>query len=169
MCGTISRDGKGRTRREEALTMWHDVPGAPPEKGKLILIGDIPNPELYLYHLDPARGTFRRVPLGIPASPQRDDWVFDGLVEETPGTLETAQIEGLTCRKVLIKTEGGESGYLWISDDIHEVIREEIGTRYSWQLTHIIRGEPDPQLFEIPPDCKEVPPQGKPPGATAPQ
>jgi hypothetical protein len=81
----------------------------------------------------------------------------------TQDTQETAQFEGLTCRKVLIKTMEGEEGYSWVSDELKEVVLEKLGARVMWRLVDMKRGEPDPKLFEIPPDYKEVSSGWKPP------
>jgi hypothetical protein len=70
---------------------------------------------------------------------------------------------------VLLKTHDGQSGYSWVSDELKEAMLEQIGTRYSYRLTEIVRGEPDPRQFEIPPDYKEVPHGWNPPGVPAPR
>jgi hypothetical protein len=156
MCGAVLRDGEGRTRQEIfGFVPCESLPQ--PREARIITIKDDPNSLGHSLVLDPARKTFWRFSLGLDSgTPSRvEEWVYPG-AQETHDSPEPVQMEGLTCRKVLIKTEDGESGAIWISDELHEVIREEIGTRCTWRLTDIVRGEPDPRLFEIPSGYKEA-------------
>ncbi len=162
--GTISRDSKGRTRQEVEMTTSDGASATASGEGRFITIYDPLSQAVY--RLDPAKKTRQRISLGTSAPPpQSQGWSFVG-VKQGKHTPDRAQIEGLNCRKVLIETTEGESGYLWISDDLREVLIEQVGTRYSWRLTGIVRGEPDPKLFEIPPDYEDVTP-AKPSGVPA--
>jgi hypothetical protein len=108
------------------------------------------------YILDPARKIFWRLSFGFgKVTPRhKQTWGFQSL-QERQDVPEPVQLEGLKCRKVLIKTEDGEAGTVWLCDERGVVVRQEVGPRVTWQLTHILGGEPDPALFKVPPDYQD--------------
>jgi hypothetical protein len=153
VAGTIHRDSVGRTRT--ALTEQDDRDQR--ATARVIVIVDTP----VAYILDPVSLTAIKRSVGAEAVRSRVEWLFPGQYSTAP---EIEIVAGIACRRVDVSTvgQGQVSGTLrvWISDELQSVISEELHTRdeeYSWHLSDIHRGEPDPSLFRLPTNYKLLP------------
>ena len=163
---TIARDGTGRIRREQALPPIGPVITDPDVR--MITISD--SRQRALYFVDPQRRTVSRstVPPGPP--PPRGDRGGGGRLpppQISSEALGNRQILGLRAegtRQTLTIPPGafGNVGPIqvvterWYSPELKIVLESRrtdprMGD-VTYRVTHLLRGEPDAALFEIPSD-----------------
>ncbi len=164
--GTLSRDSNGRTRRDMTLPAigdWATSGKTPPH---VVLINDPVGGANYI--LDPERKTARKLPLrnrfgkegGGPPPPLAQN-------EATTTSLGTQMINGVsaqgtrTVRTIPAGAIGNEKSIViiverWYSPDLQmNVMIKRSDPRTGdnvFQLTNIVRTEPDESLFQVPSD-----------------
>lgn len=175
----IARDGSGRTRREQALPPIG--PFIPDANLRMITISDPRQPVLYL--IDPIRKTASRStpPSGPPPRPRGDRGPGDRPLAPPPVSSEALghrQMHGLRAegtRQTMTVPAGafGNVGPLdvvterWYSPELKIVLESRRSDPRMgdvlYRVTSLLRGEPDPALFEIPSDYTVVDRPGLPP------
>ena len=168
--GTIARDSSGRTRRDltlSAIGPWTASGGAPPH---VVIINDpVANVQ---YILDPIRKTARKIPAppsnwrgpngapppnGLQKGPQDATSVDLGMQ-----SLAGVNAQGTRTTRVIPAGAIGNAQPLtitnerWVSPDLQTIVSSKrtdprTGTA-TFQLTNILRQEPDPALFQVPSD-----------------
>ena len=177
---TIARDSRGRVRREQQLSAI----GPFPVQGdvRIVTISD-PVAGLH-YSLDPARKVALRMPLPVLAeaplpAPPHDRVLFaappeavEPEVQKQPlgsKMLEGVRVEGTRYSMTLSAGAIGNQRPLtvvterWYSPELKVVVlSSRVDPRFgatTYRLSNILRSEPSPELFQVPPDYKvETPP-----------
>jgi hypothetical protein len=176
MTGSVARDGRGRVRREQSITAIGAV--LPEEDMRRVTITD---PASGVHHsLEPTRKTAFRaqrtvaaagVPAGVqvPAEITADTGPGEPAPDAQTETLGTREIEGVTAEgtRTTITLAAGAIGNVrpietvterWYSPELRVVVlSRRADPRFGetiYRLTNIVRGEPDPALFEVPADYK---------------
>jgi hypothetical protein len=205
----VSRDGKGRTRREEGLSMFGPVIGGPNGTAELrhVQISDPTSKTTIMLDLQnkiahkvPAPTfTFNDKPIGAgarveqfqialppppPGAPAGGVHVFrregiaagDAAAKPVAEKLGTQLIEGVEAEgtRTTLTIPAGQIGNelpitvvseRWFSPELKVlVMSRQSDPRYgetTYRLTNLTRGEPSPDLFEVPADFKVVEPNMK--------
>jgi len=162
---SIYRDSQGRTRREQeigAIGPWA-AQGTP---GKMIFITDPVGG--YMYSLNPNTQVARQMPFRAHTGA----WRGAATAEQRPEnpnlkteSLGTQVIGGVTAQGTRITRTipagriGNQAPIVivverWYSPDLQtDVMRKQINPQFgetTFQLTNIVRSEPDPALFQVP-------------------
>jgi hypothetical protein len=174
----IARDGAGRTRREQALPAIG--PFVPDANLRMITISDPRQKVLYL--LDPQRKTAARStpPSGPPSLPRGDRAPGDMALpppQVSSEALGQRQIFGLRAdgTRQTMTVPAGVFGNVapldvvtdrWYSPELKIVLESRRSDprmgNVTYRVTSLVRGEPDPALFEIPSDYTVVDRPGPP-------
>jgi hypothetical protein len=170
----LARDSEGRTRREETVSNFGPLTT---EASRLVFITDPVARAEYVLNLEDHTASVRKLEgTKIITVEQKRDGQAAGKPIQSSSPTETHldalgvdAIEGLQCdhmmlyemipagsigneRPIVIKSE------TWASPDLHLlVIRDKKDPRFGqtmYKVTHIVRGNPDPSLFEVPKDFK---------------
>ena len=170
--GSVARDGQGRTRREMTLKSigpWAAAGNAPPH---FVLINDVVAGASYA--LQPDKKTAQKLPqrlgrkkgkeMGM-VTPHSD---FSGDQKDVVSTpLGTQTVGGVLAegtrftRTLPVGAIGNEKPILivterWYSNDLQTVVMTKRSDprmgETTFTLTNIQRSEPDPLLFQVPPD-----------------
>jgi hypothetical protein len=175
---TIARDGTGRIRREQTLPPIGPV--IPDPDARMITISD-PQQRI-MYFIDPQRKTISKSTAPPGPFPPRRGGRGPGNNPPAPQisseTLGNRQILGLRAegtRQTMTIPAGvfGNVGPIavvterWYSPDLKIVLESRrsdprLGD-VAYRVVHLVRGEPDPALFEIPADYTTIE-RPRPPG-----
>ncbi len=167
----VYRDSQGRTRTERPLVMLPNAEGSP-------LLVEIADPVAGVrYTLDTQNKIAHRVmaqPLGAPAPPggtvvaRQGQFHAHNYTEEKlpPQTIEGVLAEGTRRTTVVPEgTEGNDRPFViteetWTSPDLKIVVLSKTDDpprgETTMKLTNISRNEPEPGLFQPPPDYQVV-------------
>ena len=166
----LARDSEGRTRREETVS---NLGPLPTEASHLVFITDPVARAEYVLNLDDHTAVVRKLEgTKIISVEQKRDLETAGKPIQSPAPTESHQdalgvdtIEGLPCdhMKLFEMIPAGTIGNdrpivitseTWASPDLHLlVIRKKNDPRFGvtiYKVTHIVRGEPDASLFQVP-------------------
>jgi hypothetical protein len=145
--GALYRDSQGRQRTEVELTL--------PSGDRVRMVGIFDAVAWKIYALDPATRTAIVRNLE-ETKPDSSSQLEPGRV--TPPADSTELVEGIRCRVMKIAEGAGlgdTKGTAWVSDDLQQVIKEELETPQvisTWRLFDINQSEPDHELFKVPDD-----------------
>ena len=170
----LARDSEGRTRREETVS---NLGPLPTEASHLVFITDPVARAEYVLDLDDHTVTVRKLEgTKIITVEQKRDQETAGKPIQSPAPTESHQsalgvdtIEGLACDHMMLYemipagTIGNDrpivvTSETWASPDLHLlVIRKKKDPRFGetvYKIMHIVRGDPDPSLFQVPRDFR---------------
>jgi hypothetical protein len=163
----LLRDGQGRSRREQNLS---EIQASPGGTGSIVFIQDPVTMASYI--LETATRSARKVVGPKPASPESSAAAKDVDAQETGakreplgnGVIDGILVEGRRITRIIPAGEVGNERPLeivsesWYSPELQTIITSKtfdprLGqTLYA--LKNVMRGEPDPALFEVPADFK---------------
>ena len=151
--GRILRDHIGRVRQDTR---------AETSAGTIVTLTSIIDPVAreVLFFVGESADSVQRMPLpaGQPFRPS-NDWelpaVVDGEASEdlVVEDLGTKEIEGVRCRGRLVRVPGQETEtWYWLDapEQPVRIVATNLNERYTFQLSEILRREPDPGLFQVP-------------------
>jgi len=145
--GRFVRDSEGRTRLD---WVFLEVP----RRVVLTIVNDFDKRLSFSFHT----GSDEIIKIPMPSGDPSDfHWAVVSLPDAgwRKSSESDEPFEGLPCQKMIYQSADGKGTLTsWIARELQVVVFEVLETpseKHTWKLTNIQRGEPEPALFEPPP------------------